>query len=141
MQKSFIRLVLGLFLLSGIATADMVVPANALPQAAQGFISSTFKDAQVMYVEQDFDSFEVRLSNGVKVDFYRDGTWKEIESYNGVNPAILPPQVAATLKSTFPNVIIVKAEREWNGYEVKLSNMMQVYLNEAGLIVGQKYDD
>lgn len=141
MQKVVIRFILGLFLLSGIANADMVVPATALPQNAQSFISSTFKDAQVMYVEQDFDSFEVRLSNGVKIDFYRDGNWKEIESYNGINPALLPAQVATTLQSTFPNVTIIKVEKEWSGYEVKLANMLKVYINEAGQVIGQKYDD
>ena len=93
------------------------------------------------YVEQDFDSFEARLSNGVKVEFHRDGNWKEIESYNGVNPTLLPAQVAATLQSTFPNVTIIKVEKEWNGYEIKLSNMLKVYINEAGQVIGQKYDD
>lgn len=141
MRKSITRFILGLFLLSGIASADMVVPPTALPQNAQNFIHSNFKDVQIMYVEQDFDSFEVRLSNGVKIDFYRDGNWKEIESYNGINPTLLPAQVAATLQSTFPNVTIIKVEKEWNGYEIKLSNMLKVYISEAGQVIGQKYDD
>ena len=141
MQKSFMRFTLGLFLLGGIASADMVVPASALPQNAQGFISSTFKDAQVMYVEQDYDSFEVRLSNGVKIDFYRDGNWKEIESYVGINPSILPPQIATTITSSYPNITIVKVEKEWASYEVKLANRLQLYINDAGQIIGQKYDD
>ena len=141
MRKSIARLIFGLFLLSGIASADMVVPPTALPQNAQNFIHSNFKDMQIMYVEQDFDSFEARLSNGVKIEFYRDGNWKEIESYNGVNPSILPVQVSKALQTTFPNIIIIKVEKEWNGYGIKLSNILKVYISVAGQIIGQKHDD
>ncbi len=145
MNKSASKILLGLFyvgfLLCGLLYADMVVPASSLPQNAQSFISNNFKDATVVYVEQDFDDFEVRLSNGVKIDFYRDGNWKEIENYNGIDLSLLPTQVSKTVQTTYPNVLVLKIEKEWSGYEVKLANMLKVYINEKGQIVGQKHDD
>ena len=145
MQKFIKKISLGLFygscLLCSSLYADMVVPATSLPQNAQSFISSNFKNTQIMYAEQDFDSYEVRLSNGVKIDFYRDGNWKEIENYNGIDLSLLPTQVSKTIQTTYPNILILKIEKEWSGYEIKLANMLKVYINEAGQIIGQKYDD
>lgn len=123
-----------------VALADMVVPANQLPQNAQAFISSNFQGANIAYVEADYDDFEVRLSNGVKIDFWRDGTWKEISSYTGVNPSLLPANVAAAVAKAYPSVMIVKVEKEWNGFEVKLANGMKVYIDSNGNMLGQKFD-
>ena len=105
MRKSITRLILGLFLLSGIASADMVVSPTALPQNAQNFIHSNFKDVQIMYVEQDFDSFEVRLSNGVKIDFYRD----KIRKIGDVGLIIKPhPRENTDYVKAFPHIPVFK---------------------------------
>lgn len=127
--------------LGGVAFADMVVPATNLPKNAQDFIAANFKGANIMYVEMDYDSYDVMLSNGVKVEFFTTGDWKEIKSYMGVNPAILPAPVAATIARTFPNIQIIKVDKEWNGYEVKMANRIKAYLDANGNLMGQKYDD
>lgn len=126
---------------SSLLFADMVVPPTQLPQNAQTFISTNFPGVNIAYVEADYDDFEVRLANGVKIDFWRDGNWKEISNYAGIEPKILPSNVAATIAKTYPNVAIVKIEKEWNGYEVKLVNNMKVFLDNNGNLLGQKFDD
>lgn len=141
MTKLFIKFISVGIMFSGVLFADMVVPATALPQNAQTFISSNFQGANVAYVEQDYDDFEVRLSNGIKIEFWKDGNWKKIESYTGVNPSLLPASVAQTITKTYPNVNIVKIEKEWNGFEIKMANMMKLYLDLNGNLLGQKYDD
>lgn len=141
LRKLSLGFIFGSYLLCGSLYADMVVPASSLPKNAQDFVSNNFKNVQIVYVEQDFDSFEVRLSNGAKVDFYRDGNWKEVESYNGIDLSLLPVQISKTIQTTYPNTIVLKIEKEWSGYEIKLSNMLKVYINESGQIIGQKHDD
>ncbi|RAX54098.1 hypothetical protein CCY99_05310 [Helicobacter sp. 16-1353] len=141
MIKLFVKFIAMGVIFSSALFADMVVPATALPQNAQAFISSNFQGANIVYVEQDYNDFEVRLSNGVKIDFYRDGTWKDIESYGGINPSILPAPVAQTIAKTYPNIAIVKVDKEWNGFEVKMANMLKIYLDINGNLLGQKYDD
>lgn len=141
MTKLFIKLISVAIMFSGVLFADTVVPATALPQNAQTFISSNFQGANVAYVEQDYDDFEVRLSNGIKIEFWKDGNWKKIESYTGVNPSLLPASVAQTITKTYPNVNIVKIEKEWNGFEIKMANMMKLYLDLNGNLLGQKHDD
>ena len=40
-----------------------------------------------------------------------------------------------------PQAFIIKAEKTWNGYEIKTSNMMEIYVTPNGQIMGQKFDD
>ncbi len=116
--------------------------AGMLPKNVQSFIQQHFKNANVINTEYDDDDFEVRLSNGVKIEFYINGEWKEIKAYGNPLPnSILPAPVLNTLKKQFPNVAVFKVEKEWNGYEISLSNMMQVFIDGNGTFLGQKFDD
>ena len=135
------KLLLILVALCGVAFADMVVPATSLPKVAQDFIAQNFKGATIMYVEMDYDSYDVMLSNGAEVEFFTTGEWKEIKSYVGVNPSILPAPVAAGIAKAFPNIQIIKVDKEWNGYEVKMANRIKAYFDANGNFMGQKYDD
>lgn len=125
---------------AGYLFADTPISAYNLPQNIQNFISDNFKGT-IMHAEQDWDSYDVILSDGYKIEFYRGGEWKDIENYAGVDPKLLPSNIATTIANAFPNVNIVKVEKEWSGLEVKLANRMKVYLNNSGKIVGQKMDD
>ncbi|MDE6886621.1 MAG: PepSY-like domain-containing protein [Helicobacteraceae bacterium] len=130
--------VCGLF--GAFAFADMPIPATSLPQKAQSFIANTLKDNITMAM-QDNDSFEVMLSNGYKVEFYLNGDWKEIENYNGVASAVFPAPVSSAIAKAYPNVNIIKVEKEWSGFEVKLASRMKIYVDTNGNILGQKMDD
>lgn len=135
------KLALLVAFIASVSFADMVVPASNLPQNAQNFIATNFKGANIMYVEMDYEGYEVTLSNGVKIDFFTNGDWESIKSYMGVNPALLPAPVAATIAKTFAGVQIIKVEKEWNGFEVKLANRIKAYFDANGNLMGQKYDD
>ena len=135
------KLALLVAFIASVSFADMVVPASNLPQNAQNFIATNFKGANIMYVEMDYEGYEVTLSNGVKIDFFTNGDWESIKSYMGVNPALLPAPVAATIAKTFAGVQIIKVEKEWNGFEIKLANRIKAYFDANGNLMGQKYDD
>ena len=96
----------------GVAFADMVVPATNLPPNAQNFISQNFKGANIVYVKMDYDEFEAMLNNGVKIDFFTNGEWKEIKSYTGVNPSLLPAPIASGIAKSFPNIQIIEVEKK-----------------------------
>lgn len=126
---------------SGYLFADMPISADKLPQNTQKFISDNFQGVNITHAEQDNDSYGVILSNGYKFEFYKNGEWKEIENYAGVNPKLLPYNVATTIAKTFPNVNIIKVEKEWNGIEVKMANRMEALLDNNGKLLKQKMDD
>lgn len=139
-MKRLITAFFAAFFATALAAADVVVPASALPQNAKNFIAEHFQGANIVYVEQDYDEFEVRLSNGAKVEFFRDGSWKKLKNYAGVSTKALPEPLAKTLSTKYPNTTIIEVEKEWNGYEAKLANALKIYLDINGNVIGQKQD-
>ncbi|WP_300369927.1 PepSY-like domain-containing protein [Brachyspira sp.] len=122
--------------------ADWVVSPEALPENARQFIFQTFPDAQIWYVEREGGEFEVELSNGIKIEFLGNGNWKEIEAeYIGIPYNAFPPNVANTIRKTYPQTVIISAEKKWGTYEIKLNNMMELYISSDGQLIGQKFDD
>lgn len=135
-----ISLILGLS--SSIVFADWIVPVTALPQKSRAFINSTFPGVQIWKVERDGGKFEVKLSNGVDIDFYMNGDWKDIDGEWVTIPfSVLPASVANTVKQTYPQAAIIKVEKEWGNYKIKLNNFMELYITASGQLVGQKFDD
>ena len=135
-----ISLILGLS--SSMVFADWIVPVTALPQKSRAFINSTFPGVQIWKVERDGGKFEVKLSNGVDIDFYMNGDWKDIDGEWVTIPfSVLPASVANTVKQTYPQAAIIEAEKEWGNYKIKLNNFMELYITASGQLVGQKFDD
>lgn len=135
-----ISLILGLS--SSMVFADWIVPVTALPQQSRAFINSTFPGVQIWKVERDGGKFEVKLSNGVDIDFYMNGDWKDIDGEWVTIPfSVLPASVANTVKQTYPQAAIIKVEKEWGNYKIKLNNFMELYITASGQLVGQKFDD
>ena len=135
-----ISLILGLS--SSMVFGDWIVPVTALPQKSRAFINSTFPGVQIWKVERDGGKFEVKLSNGVDIDFYMNGDWKDIDGGWVTIPfSVLPAAVANTVKQTYPQAAIIEAEKEWGNYKIKLNNFMELYITASGQLVGQKFDD
>lgn len=122
--------------------ADMVVAPNALPANAQTFIKQNFPSNQIMLVKQDLDSFDVTLNDGTEIDFNINGEWIDVEGkYKPIPTGFLPQGIVEKVKAAHPNAAIVDAERKINGFKFKLNNMMKIYTDLNGNILGQKFDD
>ena len=132
-----------LFLFSAFLMADDIyIMPEQLPQNALQFIQKYFPNVNTLYAEMDKKGYEVQLSNGVEIEFLRNGEFKEIEgNYVALPFEILPQSVANTVGKTYPNTVITKIKRKWNFYEVKLNNMMELYIDANGQLLGQKFDD
>lgn len=132
-----------LFLFSAFLMADDIyIMPEQLPQNALQFIQKYFTNVNILYAEMDKKGYEVQLSNGVEIEFLRNGEFKEIEgNYVALPFEILPQSVANTVGKTYPNTVITKIKRKWNFYEVKLNNMMELYIDANGQLLGQKFDD
>lgn len=132
-----------LFLFNAFLMADDIyIMPEQLPQNALQFIQKYFPNVNILYAEMDKKGYEVQLSNGVEIEFLRNGEFKEIEgNYVALPFEILPQSVANTVGKTHPNTVITKIKRKWNFYEVKLNNMMELYIDANGQLLGQKFDD
>ncbi|MCH3702532.1 PepSY-like domain-containing protein [Campylobacter lari] len=122
--------------------ADMIVSSSALPQKAQEFLNTYFKGVNVGYVKQDVDSYEVNLVDGTEIDFIINGDWKEVDGkYKGIPIGFIPKEVVAKVQAVQPNAAIVEVDKKINGYKFRTNNMMEIYTDFKGNVLGQKFDD
>ncbi|WP_297207034.1 PepSY-like domain-containing protein [uncultured Brachyspira sp.] len=136
-------LILFFFLSVSVLYSDEIyIAPNQLPAAILQFVSLYFNNSQIIYAEMDRKTYEIALDNGVEIEFFRNGELKEIEgNYTALPSNILPQPVANTVSRTYPNNVITKIKKKWNLYEVKLNNMMELYIDINGQLLGQKFDD
>ncbi len=117
------------------------VQLSSIPQNAQNFIKQHFSNIEVTFIERDWDDIEVYLENGTQIDFFPNGDWKEVKSYANMPSTILPPNIMNTVKKTYPNAAIIQIEKQFTIFEIKLNNMMELYVDNNGQLLGQKWDD
>ncbi|MBW5394224.1 PepSY-like domain-containing protein [Brachyspira hampsonii] len=117
------------------------VQLSSIPQNAQNFIKQHFANVKVTFIERDWDDIEVYLENGTQIDFFPNGDWKEVKCYGNMPSTILPANVMNTIKRTYPNAQIIKIEKQFTIFEIKLNNMMELYIDNNGQLLGQKWDD
>ncbi|MEI0549147.1 PepSY-like domain-containing protein [Brachyspira intermedia] len=122
---------------------DIYIAPNQLPNNILQFINTFFPNSSIMHAEMDRKKYEIALDNGVEMEFFRNGELKEIDgNYTALPSNILPQPVANTVSKTYPNTVITKIKKKWNIYEVKLNNMMELYIDASnGQLLGQKFDD
>ncbi len=122
-----------LFVASAPACADNDKPiaVTELPQIAQQFIKNHFPKEKVAYakIERDFleVQYEVVFTNSSKLEFNKNGEWKEVNcKYSTVPKAIVPAQIVNYISQNYPDANVVKLERNSREYEAKLSNGLEL---------------
>jgi hypothetical protein len=118
---------------------DRIIPAEQLPAAAKTFIQKTFPGQTVSYAKIDFDGrkkYEVRLSNGTEVEFDKNGNWDKVDcNYSAVPASLVPTNIANYVKTHFAGAKVVKIDKERHGYDVELSNDLELKFNKQGQLM------
>lgn len=143
-MKKYLLLLFALLSLGFGARADHDQPItyNQLPQTAQALLKQYFGDKVPLIVTMDWDDYTVRYNSGEKVEFDKQGNWKDIECYTSVVPAALvPEQIKAHINSAYPGSQIIKLDRNRRGYEVKLNNGVEVEYSRSFQVIDIDYDD
>ena len=109
------------------ADHDQVITFNEMPEAAQALHKQYFADKVPLVVTVDWDDYTIVYESGEKVEFDKQGNWKEISCSRACVPAeLIPEQIKTNIQATFPGAIIIKLDRNRRGYEVKLNNGLEV---------------
>ena len=67
--------------------------------------------------------YKVVFVNGSKVEFAKDGQWKEVDcKYGEVPAAVVPQPIRDYVAKNFADRRIVSIDRDKRGWEVKLDN-------------------
>lgn len=131
-MKKYLFLLVALLAMSFSAKADhdQVITFNQLPAEAQTLLKQYFADKMPLIVTIDWDDYTVMYDSGEKVEFDKQGNWKEFDCRSSMVPsALIPEQIKAHIRATFPGTTILKLDRNRRGYEVKLNNGHEVEYN------------
>ena len=131
-MKKVLILLFAVFALSFSAKADhdQVITFNQLPTNAQSTLKQYFADRVPLIVTVDWDDYTIRYESGEKVEFDKQGNWKDIECKTSHVPsALIPERIKSHVQSTFPGTMILKLERSRRGYEIKLNNGYDIEYN------------
>ncbi len=145
MKKTLLALILSLLALTPAMAEKYMRTDEALPQAAKAVLKKHFK-SEVSLVKVDKElaqikDYEVILTDGTEVKFDRQGNWKEIEVRNSASVPVgfIPLAIQKYVKANHSGTRIVGIEKTRSGYEVELSDGIDMKFNKDAEFV--RYDD
>ena len=118
--------------------------AADLPNSAQTILKNNFKaGVSHIKIEKDFGKikeYDVVLTDGTEVTFDSHGNWKDIEVRQNasVPSSLVPKAISEYIKLNQKKVKITGIEKNRSGYEVELSNGVEIKFNSEGQFL--RYD-
>lgn len=117
-------------------TNETMIEAQDLPENARNFVSTYFPTAEYSRVEEnsvienDGTMYEVDLSNNFEIDFTAEGNWVDVDGNDQEIPGgIVPQKIAEYVSENYPDLSITGIDTESSGYEVELSNDLDVFFD------------
>lgn len=145
MKKFLIALAVAIAAVGGARAADSYAhDASVLPKAAQTVLSTNFKGTvSVVKIDKDFgrvSEYEVVLTDGTEVSFDAAGNWENIEvgRTSEVPSSMVPQAIREYVAANHRDQRVVGIEKERQGYDVELSNGVDMKFTKDGAFV--KYD-
>ena len=115
----------------GAANADKyTIDRSQLPESAQEFLTKYFPKSKVGMIKVDRD---VKLVHGTKIEFNNAGKWTSVDCQTREVPQdlILKP-IRNYVAKNFPDVKIVKIEKDFVGFDIELSDGVEVKFDRLG---------
>jgi len=109
------------------ADHDQIISFNEMPEAAQALLKQYFANKVPLVVTVDWDDYTIMYESGEKVEFDKQGNWKEFDCHSSLVPVeLIPEQIKTHVAATCPGSQILKLDRNRRGYEVRLTNGLEV---------------
>ena len=112
---------------------DRMIPVSQLPATVNTFVTKNFPGKTITYAEKDVEfggtKYDVMLNDGAKIEFDKKGNWDNVDCK-------VPAAIAQYVKTNFPGAKIVKIDKERHGYDIELSNDIELKFNKNGALIG-----
>ena len=136
-QMKYFLMALMCLVSSSIMADDTPIPVEQLPKAVKTFVQTNFKDQKILYAEKDGSTYECRLADGTKIEFTKKGVWTKIECKAAAVPAcFVPDAIQEYVKANFPGCTVTTIDKERYGYDIELSNDIDLKFNNKGVLIG-----
>lgn len=114
---------------------DTVISADQLPNNVRTFVAKHFPDISIAYSEKDFDSYEVKLSNGCELEFTRNGNWEKVDCKGTPVPSgiisLIPASIGQYISANYPGASIVEISKD-RDYDIELNNGIELEFSLKG---------
>lgn len=134
MKIAFAALLLGLAV---SANAQKKIETTELPKAAQEFLQKHFSHTSIEVAKKDAEhgekGYEVKLKDGTEVEFWKDGSYREVDG--GKNPiptAFIPDSIKDYVAKNYPNEKITHIDYGHKDLDVDLTNGIDLEFTKEG---------
>lgn len=149
MKKLLFTLILALAsVCASYAIGDKyTIDRSALPEEAQQMLKEHFPNAKVGMIKVDKHllkktDYDVRLVNGTTIEFNSKGKWTSVDCKTREVPAALVNKtIRKHVQNNYPDTKIVKIEKESSGYEIELSDGVELHFNHLGKLTRTSMND
>ena len=136
-------LAIGIFAFTLLMTAcsDKPVPAEQVPDPVKDFIQKKFPGQAISFAKKDIEltgsQYDVVLAGGTRIEFDTDNEWDKIEGTidNPIHEDLVPAAIVTFVKLNHPDAQIIKIDKERYGFEVELTNGLELKFNNQFEII------
>ncbi|TDO71211.1 putative PepSY-like beta-lactamase-inhibitor [Flavobacterium chryseum] len=140
------KIIFALSLLSFVisASAQKKIQFTELPKTSQDFIQKHFNHTTVDIVKKDAEhgekGYEVILKDGTEVEFWKDGSYREVDGDNKPIPTdFIPKEIKDYVAKHYPNEKITHIDYGHKDLDVDLTNKIDLeFTKEGKFIKGDK---
>jgi hypothetical protein len=144
-MKNKIILAVSLFGFIISANAQKKIEVSELPQPAQEFLKKHFSNTTIDIAKKDAEhgekGYEVKLKDGTEVEFWKDGSYREVDGDDKPIPTdFIPQAVKDYVAKNHPNEKITHIDYGHKDLDVDLTNKIDLEFTEEGKILKDKKD-
>lgn len=132
----------------GTMRADKyTIDRSQLPDQAREMLEKYFPKAKVGMIKVDRHllkktDYDVKLVNGTKIEFNNAGKWTSVDCKNRQVPdGLVMKAIRNYVAKNGNGAFITKIENKLSGYEIELSDGVELKFNKLGKLTGTKIDD
>lgn len=129
-----------LFSLIGCANGqEPLNDKNKLPQAIKTYIAQHFPKHKIVQAIVDKElfskSYEVLLSDNVRLDFDKKKQIEEIKSTTQLPDSVIPTAILTYVKTNYPDNVIIAWERDDREQSIELDNKIELTFDKKGKLI------
>ena len=139
------KIILAVMLLSFAisASAQKKIQTSELPKPAQEFLQTHFSSTSVDIAKKDAEhgekGYEVILKDGTEVEFWKDGSYREVDGGDKPIPtAFIPQSIKDYVAKYYPNEKITHIDYGHKDVDVDLTNNIDLEFTKEGKILKDK---
>jgi phosphopantothenoylcysteine synthetase/decarboxylase len=144
-MKRIITLALLLLGFAISANAQKKIEITELPKPAQDFLKKHFGNSPIDMVKKDAEhgekGYEVKLKDGTEIEFWKDGSYREVDGGKKPIPtAFIPEAIKDYVAKNHPNEKITHIDYGHKDLDVDLTNNIDLEFTKEGKILKDKKD-